>query len=146
MSPRYGSATTDSIVVSSAPRLKTLHLRGDNVRVDFGEGKLDLAILDIGCSLRARNSLEYLTTIIMHCPLLTHLPIHIGTTENIPPIVPSIIELPYLCRLCVFAEIDPGALFDRLFLPALQSLQLSMVIRDGDDGEFEDWPHIKHCV
>ncbi|TDL15678.1 hypothetical protein BD410DRAFT_100024 [Rickenella mellea] len=132
------------IVLSSAPRLQSLQHYGEGAHIDFRGATHDIKWIEINHADDLDNwiSLTDLFTCFTHCPMLENLNILILREASLPDELPPTIKLPHLTHLLLLFStgIDPGRLFDRLFLPMLISLELFM---KSDDIEYTDWPHIQ---
>ncbi|TDL15677.1 hypothetical protein BD410DRAFT_100020 [Rickenella mellea] len=146
---RIGGPVTDGsaeFVLSSAPRLQSLQYRGRKVHVDFGGRKEhNIKRIVITYDWDGRISLGDLLACFTRCPLLEELqiPICVREWEEGRHELPSAICAFHLTHLSLTwsPAIDPGHLFDRLFLPVLISLELAVAV----DTPFShtDWPHLQ---
>ncbi|TDL16603.1 hypothetical protein BD410DRAFT_795170 [Rickenella mellea] len=131
--------------ISSVPHLQTFHhVSSDRIRIDFGGQKHHIKILNIRFPKGVGMSLDDLLSCLTYCPFLEELtlPIYEIWPSHHRQEIPSTIELSRLREFSLTwsQNIDPGFLFDILFLPALQVLELSM---DMDNDAYADWPHLK---
>ncbi|TDL16602.1 hypothetical protein BD410DRAFT_795168 [Rickenella mellea] len=128
-------------ILSSAPRLRVLSRIGP---IDFSGGVhgIKQIRMDYDHTRNSRPSLDDLFSCFTHCPLLEDLFIFIYTDDEwrtrLPDELPSIIELSHLTHLYLYcmSGIDPCRLFDRLYLPALVSLNLHMWSSNASDPEW----------
>ncbi|TDL19846.1 hypothetical protein BD410DRAFT_398391 [Rickenella mellea] len=131
-----------SIKLSSAPRLEFVYLAGSAIHIDFGNQINVIKSLDVTRYNDPAVTLGDLLICLTQCPLLNTLAISIGSLSqgNLQPQeIPAVIELPFLryFNLYIHSDADPCDLFDRLFLPALNKLQLTMY-----HSAKRDWPHL----
>ncbi|TDL19827.1 hypothetical protein BD410DRAFT_791720 [Rickenella mellea] len=123
--------------LSSAPRLKRLYVHGEPFHIELGDQIHHIELIDIQ-SIYRKFSLGELLRYLNQFPSLTTLalPIH---ESFLPHELPTRIEhlnLRFL-TLQLHHPIDPGPLFDRLVLPSLTSLMMSM-----EGLPKSDWPHL----
>ncbi|TDL16598.1 hypothetical protein BD410DRAFT_795158 [Rickenella mellea] len=142
------------LALSSAPRLQTFHHISDfggGRQIDFSGQthhvrKIEV-VFDMGVYPEmAGMSLGDLFTCLTNCPLLKELYLPITKIwSNRPQETPSIIELSHLraLGLNISPHIDPGFLFDILFLPALISLTIWM---EHYDDDYSDWPYLRSML
>ncbi|TDL16599.1 hypothetical protein BD410DRAFT_795161 [Rickenella mellea] len=128
------------VILSSAPRLQVLSCMGP---VDFSGGVHGIKRINMvyDHTRNCTTSLGDLSSCFTHCPLLEDVSIFTYTGEwrtKLPHELPSVIELPHLTRLHLsfLSGIDPCRLFDRLYLPALVSLNVHMWSSNASDPEW----------
>ncbi|TDL16594.1 hypothetical protein BD410DRAFT_901925 [Rickenella mellea] len=142
------------LCLSSAPRLQVFR----NIRA-FGGGRIDFGgqthhIKEIALEFEMGTtpempglSLDDLLACLTNCPLIEQLyfPVTINVSNRRPQDTNSIVKLLHLrdLGLNLRPRIDPGFLFDILFLPALISLYIFM--EHYDDG-YTDWAHLRSML
>ncbi|TDL18144.1 hypothetical protein BD410DRAFT_901047 [Rickenella mellea] len=136
-----------SLTVSSAPQLQVLRLVGGlGPHIDFSGNINHLRTIRITIErdpgMPGILSLRDFLTCLTHCPLLEDLafPIAEISTAHLQDI-PSVITLSHLLSLSLVfpSGNDVGYLFEKLFLPALIRLHLSM---EHHDDHYVDWRYL----
>ncbi|TDL16596.1 hypothetical protein BD410DRAFT_795156 [Rickenella mellea] len=146
-----------SFALSSAPRLQEFRYYNDfgGGHIDFGGQthrikKIDI-VFEMGIDSDSEMemlglSLGDLLTCLTNCPLLEQLNIPFTKPWTNPAQeTPTIIELSHLRGLALNLSpgIDPGFLFDILFLPALKFLTIYM---EHSGNRYTDWPHLRSML
>ncbi|TDL22406.1 hypothetical protein BD410DRAFT_260085 [Rickenella mellea] len=131
-----------SFVLSSTPHLKRLKFFGAPINIDFGEQIHRVQTIEIGSQPHGKFSLLDLLQCLLQCPSLIKLGHHIkksspaATLQHALPNVIALTNLRYL-TLTFSATVDPYLVFDRLYLPSITSLRLSM-----SQCTQTDWPYL----
>ncbi|TDL21565.1 hypothetical protein BD410DRAFT_789686 [Rickenella mellea] len=130
---------------SSAPRLQLFHHhRTPGVQIDFGSRVHHVKSLRIAYPPIARipgTSFSDVLTCLTHCPLLEEFFFSVSESWTSRQEVPTVIELLHLrvFILRLLPNINPGFLFDILFLPALIHVEIVNDVYEDD----RDWPHLR---
>ncbi|TDL22410.1 hypothetical protein BD410DRAFT_788681 [Rickenella mellea] len=133
-----------SFVLSSTPHLKRLKVLCEPISIDFGDQIHHVQFIHIMPMrpLDAKPSLLDLLQCLIRCPSLTTLALQIGGCSPAATLrrsLPNVIALTDLhtLKLSFNATIDPYLVFDRLYLPSIKHIVLTM--RQCTQA---DWPHL----